>query len=79
LYLRGLDSKVRETESLDLAAHAELRYPALRGSIYFQFSGAVTAQSSTGLFNGFTEVKHFSVFELVKLGNSDWTKSFRSS
>src|SRR5208283_4722704 len=37
-------------------------------------SSAVAARTARSkqaeLFNGFTEVKHFSVFELVKLGNS---------
>jgi len=45
------------------------------GAIHFQFSGrgSHTQSKQAELFNGSPKFQHFSVFELVKLGNSDWT------
>ncbi|MGA8541622.1 MAG: GAF domain-containing protein [Terriglobales bacterium] len=71
--------EVRETEVALLELSGSLLnflYPvALRtaGAIPIT-SSAVAAQSArtkqAEIFNGFTQVKHFSVFELVKLGNT---------
>ncbi len=71
--------QVRETEVALLEASGSMLnfvYPAAlktAGAIPLSSSAvaARTARSKQAeLFNGFTEVKHFSVFELVKLGNS---------
>ena len=71
--------QVRETEVALLELSGRLLnflYPAelkTAGAIPLSSSAvaARTAQTKRAeLFNGFTQVKHFSVFELVKLGNS---------
>jgi len=71
--------QVRETEVALLELSGSMLnfvYPAAlktAGAIPISSSAvaARTARSKQAeLFNGFTEVKHFSVFELVKLGNS---------